>query len=117
MRVVGARLLEFEEHLIGAEEEHIVTGPAGCMADRGSEEGFADAHASHEENVLLGLEKTKREEVSNAMAVEAHGGIPVETFEGLLLGEAGTCETPLQIDLVASVDFVLKDELEEVFIR
>lgn len=117
MRVVGTRLLEFEEHLVGADKEHVVSGPAGCMAESGSEEGFADTHASHEENVLLGLEKTKREEVANAVAIEAHRRIPVEVLEGLLLGEAGACETPLQIDLVASVDFVLQDELEEIFIR
>jgi len=116
VRVVGARLLELKEHLVGTDEEHVVSGPASCMAERGSEEGFTDTHASHEENVLLGLEKTKREEVANAMAIEAHRRIPVEILEGLLLGEAGTCETSLQIDLVASVDFVLQDELEEVFI-
>ena len=55
VRVVGARLFELEEHLIGADEEHVVSGPAGGMADSGSQEGFADTHASHEENVLLGL--------------------------------------------------------------
>ncbi len=117
VRVVGTRLLELEEHLIGADEEHVVSGPAGCMAESGSEEGFADAHASHEENVLLGLDKTEREEVANAMAIEAHRGIPVEILEGLLLGEGGAFETPLQIDLVASVHFVLQDKFQEVFTR
>ena len=87
------------------------------MAESGSEEGFADTHASHEENVLLGLDKTEREEVANAMAIEAHRGIPVEILEGLLLGEGGAFETPLQIDLVASVDFVLQDKFQEVFTR
>ena len=117
MRVVGTRLLELEEHLVGADEEHVVSGPAGCMAESRSEEGFADAHASHEENVLLGLEKTEREEVANAMAIEAHRGIPVEILEDLLLGKGGAFETPLQIDLVASVDFVLQDKFQEVFTR
>lgn len=89
VRVVGARLFKLEKHLVGADEEHVVPGAAGCMADSGSEEGFADPHTPHKKNVLLGLKKTEREEVANAMAIEAHRGIPVEILEGLLVGEAG----------------------------
>ena len=65
------------------------------MAESGSEEGFADTHASHEENVLLGLDKAKREEVANALTIEAHRGIPVKILEGLLLGKGSAFETPL----------------------
>ncbi len=51
------------------------------------------------------------------MAIEAHRGIPVEILEDLLLGKGGAFETPLQTDLVASVDFVLQDKFQEVFTR
>lgn len=111
VRVIGSRLLELKEHLVGADKEDVVSGATSSMSEGGGKESFADANVSHEQGILLGLEEGEREEISNAMSVEANRGIPVETLEGLLLGKAGAFESPVEIGLVASVDLVLEHKL------
>jgi len=116
-RVVGARLVQGLEHAVGAEEEHVAAGPAGGVAQRAGEEGLAHAHGPEEDHVLLALEEAEGEEVLDPVAVEGDGGVPVEALEGLLLLEAGPGQAQGEVLVVAAVDLVLEDELEEVELR
>ena len=48
------------------------------------------------------------------MTVEADRSIPIELFQGLGFSEVGLVEPSRQIMLVATVDLVLKHQLEKV---
>ena len=67
-----------------------------------------------EDHVLAAIEEAEREELLEAIAVEGHGRVPVEAFQGLLLLEAGALNAKRQVLLVAPVDLVLERELEEL---
>lgn len=116
-RVVGPGLVEGLEQVVGAEEEHLVADATGGVAQGRGEEGLPDADRPHEEHVLLALDEAERKELPDALAVEAHGGIPVEALEGLLGVEAGPGEAQLEILLVPARDLVVQRELEEVELR
>jgi hypothetical protein len=103
--------------MVGAEEEHLVADAAGGVAEGGGEEGLADADGPHEERVLLALDEAEREEVADALAVEADGRIPVEGLEGLLGLEAGAREAQREVALIAARNLVVERELEEVELR
>ena len=113
--MVGARLMELLQEMIGAEEEHLVAGAAGRVTERTGEKGLSDADRPEEDYVLLALDEAEGEEIADTIAVEGDRGIPVEAFEGVLLFlEAGAAEALGEILLVAPIDFVLEDKLEEV---
>jgi len=112
--VIGARLVELLEHPVGTQEEHLMANPTGCVAERASDEGFPYAGRTEEDDVLVALEEAQAEEILDAIAVEGHGCVPVEAFEGLLLLEACAGDPGRQVLLVAPVDLVLEGELEEL---
>ena len=116
-RVVGASLVEGLEHAIGAEAEHLVADTAGGVAEGRGEKGLSDTDGSHEDHVLLALDEAEGEEVADAIAIEAHGGVPVEALEGLLGVEAGPGQAQREVLLVAARDLVVEGELEEVELR
>ena len=62
----------------------------------------------------MALEEAQAEEILDAVAVEGHGRVPVEAFEGLLLLEACTGDPHREVLLVAPVDLVLEREFEEL---
>lgn len=115
--MVGAGLVQGLEHAVGAQEEDVVAGPAGRVAEGAGEECLPDAHGPEEDHVLAALEECQGEEVLHAVAVEGDRGVPVETLEGLLLLEAGPGESQGQVLVVPPVDLVLQDELEEIELR
>ena len=88
--------------------------PTGRVAERASEEGFPYAGRAEEDHVLVALEEAQAEEILDAVAVEGHGRVPVEAFEGLLLLEARAGDPHREVLLVAPVDLVLEGELEEL---
>lgn len=106
-RVVGTRLVKGLEHVVGAEEQHVVADAAGGVTERRGEERLPDADRSQQDHVLLTLDEAEREEVAHAIAVEGDRCIPVEAFEGLLLLEAGPSEAAGEVLLVAARDLVV----------
>jgi hypothetical protein len=116
-RVIGARLVEPLEHAIGTEEEHVVSGAAGGMAEGTGEEGLPDPDGAEEDRVLLAFEEAEGEELLDAVAVEGDRGVPVEALEGLLLLEAGAGEAQRQVLMIPTLDLILEHELEEVEFR
>ncbi len=113
-RVIGPRLVELLEHPVGAQEEHGMAGSAGGVTERAGEEGLAHAHGAEKDHVLAALEESEAEEILDEIAVEGHGRVPVEAFEGLFFLEARAGDARRQVLLVAPVDLVLQDELEEL---
>ena len=112
--VVGSRLVQQLEETIGAQEEHIVSRTAGRMADRRGEEGLAHSDRAQEERVLLALDEAEAEEILHPITIEGDRCIPVEGLQGLLLLEAGPAQPLGEVLLVATVDLVLQEQLEEV---
>lgn len=112
--VIGTRLVEFAQEVIGAQEQDIATGAAGGVAERTGEKRLADTDGAKEDDILLALDEAKAEEVADTIAVKGDGGVPVETLQGLLLLETGTFESQGEVLVVAPVDLVLEDEFQEV---
>jgi hypothetical protein len=112
--VIGARLVEFPQEVIGAQEQDIATGATGGVAERAGEKRLADTDGAKEDDILLALDEAEAEEIADAIAVEGDGGIPVETLQGLLLLETGTSESQREILVVTPVDLVLEDEFQEI---
>jgi len=112
--VVGPRLVQILQEVVGPQEEDVAPGPACRVAERASEKGLPDTDGTEEDDVLLTLDEAEAEEVADAIAVEGDGRVPVEAFQGLLLLEAGAVEAQREIRVIPPVDLVLEDELEEV---
>jgi len=112
--VVGARLVEFSQEVIGTQEQDVATGAAGGVAKRAGEKRLADTDGAKEDDVLLALDEAEAEEIADTIAVEGDGSVPVETLQGLLLLETGTFESQREILVVTPVDLVLEDEFQEV---
>ena len=112
--VVGPRLVQSLEHVVGAQEEDVVAGPAGGVAEGRGEVGLSDPDRAEEDHVLAALDEAEAEELPHPLAVEADRRVPVEAFEGLLLLEAGAGEAEREILLVAARDLVVQGELQEV---
>ena len=115
--MIGTRLVQPLEHTVGAQEEHLMPGAAGGVAERTGQEGLPDTDGSEEDRVLVALEEAEREEIFDAVAIECHRRIPVEALQSLLLLEAGSGDTDRQVFVVAPVHFVLQHEFEEVELR
>jgi len=89
----------------------------GRMPEGSRQERLADADGAEEDDVLLALEEAEREQVLDPIAVEGDGCVPVEALEGVLLLEAGLAQSQAEILLIAALDLVVQDELEEVELR
>lgn len=113
-RVIGAGLKEALEEVVGAKEAHLVSGTAGGVAESAGEEGFADADGAEEDHVLVAFDEAEGEEIADAVTVEGDRGLPVEAFEGVLLIEARLGEADAEVLVVAPIDLVLQDKLEQV---
>src|SRR3990172_721196 len=114
--MVSPSLMELFEQGIGADEQDVVARPASPVADCRGQERLPHAGRTHENDVLVSLDKAEPKQFPNSVTVEADRSIPIEGLQGLLLGEVGLLEPPSQIMLVAAVDLVLKDQLEEVLL-
>lgn len=86
--------------------------PTGAMAERTSQEGFADADGTEKDHVLVTFDEAEREQIADTVAVEGDRRIPVETFEGVLLVEARLGEADAQVLVIPPVDLVLQREFE-----
>ena len=91
-----------------------MSGAAGAVAEGAGEKGLPHADGAEEDDVLAALEEGEAEEITDAVAVESDRRVPVEVFEGLCLFEAGAVEAVGEILVLAPIDFVLQDELEEI---
>jgi hypothetical protein len=112
--VIGAGLVELLQEVIGAQEEHLAAGAARGVPERAGEKRLPDADRSEEDHVLLPVDEAEREKIADAITVEGDRGVPVEAFQGVLLVEAGAAEALSEIFLIAPIDLVLEQELEEV---
>jgi len=113
--VIGLRLFEFLEHLLGPEGENRVTSPAGGMAEAASEQRLSHAHGAQEQHVLGSFQKAQAEEVPDPIAVEGDGGIPIEVFQRAEFLHARFLEPCGKVGLLPAVDFILQGQLQEVF--
>lgn len=111
---VGAALVKLAQHDVGSHEHHVVTDPACGVSERAGEERLADAHGSHEDDVLGTLDEAEPEQVADAVSIEGHLGVPVEALEGLLVLEAGALEPSRELLVVAAIDLVLQHQLEQL---
>jgi hypothetical protein len=84
------------------------------VAEGAGEEGLANADGPEEEHILVTFEEAEAEEISDAVAVEGDGGVPVEVLEGMGLLEAGAVEAGGEVFVLPAVDLVLEGKLEEV---
>ncbi len=84
------------------------------MAERTREKRLADTDGAEEDDVLALLEEGEVQQIAHAVAVEAHGRVPIEVLEGLRLVESGAVETVAEVLALASVDLILEGEFEEV---
>lgn len=112
--VIGPRLMKSLQEVIGAEESHFVAGATGRMSERTGEEGLPDADRAEKDHVLVPFDKPEREEIADTVTVEGDWRVPVETFERVLFVEAGLRESNAEVLVVAPVDLVLQEELEEI---
>lgn len=111
--MVGTGLAEFAQEMVGATEEHRVTG-AGCRRTEClREEGLTDTDGTDEEDMLFALEEVEREEFVEMTAVELDSGRPVEVVEGDAFFEAGLEKPPFELLGIATLDFVGEDEREK----
>ena len=113
-RVVGQRLVEFFEHLVGAQEEDLATGATGGMAEAAGEQRLAHTDGTDEEDVFGALDEAEVEEIADAVAIEGDGGIPVELLERAGFLEARFLQPLRQVLLLAAVDLILQGQFEEV---
>lgn len=113
-RVVSQGLVEFLEHLVGAEEENLVAGTTSRMAQATGQQRLAHAHGAHKEDVLGPLDEAETEEIPDPIAIERNGCIPVEVLQGAHLFEAGFLESQRQVLLLAPVDLILEGQFQEV---
>ena len=67
-----------------------------------------------EEDVLVAIEEAETEEVTDPVAVEGDGGVPIEVLEGVGLLEAGSVEAGGEVLGLSAIDLVLEGEFEEV---
>lgn len=112
--VIGLCLVEFSEHLIGAQEEDLMARATGCMTETAREQGLAHSNGAEEEDVFGPLQEAEVEEIADPIPIEGDGSIPVEVFEGTDLPEARPLEPGSEIALLAAVDLILEDQLQEV---
>jgi len=89
VRVIAAGLAKFLEHLVGPDEEHPASGPAGGMAESGGQEGLTHAHRAKEDGVLSPFEEPEAEEITHPVTIEGDLRVPIELLKGLLFCEAG----------------------------
>lgn len=113
-RVVGPRLVQLLQHLIGSEKEHSETSPAGGVTEATSQECLADTDWAEEENVFGPLDEAQAEEVAHPVTIESDRSVPIEVFEGAHFLEARSVESMGEIGLLAPVDFILERQFEEV---
>lgn len=113
-RVIGQGLVEFLEHLVRAQEEHLVAGAAGGMAQTTGEQSLAHTHGAEEQDVLGAFEEAEVEQVTDAVAIEGHRRVPVEVFQRAHLFEAGLLQAQRQVLLFAPVDLILERQFQEV---
>jgi hypothetical protein len=113
-RMIGAGLVEALEEVIGAHEANLVTGATGGVSERTSKECLSDSDGSEEDGVLVAFDEAEGEEIADAVAVEGDRSVPVEALEGVLLVEAGLGEADAEILVIAAIDFVLEQKLEQI---
>jgi hypothetical protein len=65
----------------------------------------------------VSLDEAEREEIAHPVAIEGDGRLPVEAFERVLRVEAGLREPDAEIGVIAPVDLVLEEELEQIELR
>jgi hypothetical protein len=112
--VIGPGLVDELEERVAAKEEDAAAGATGAMAESAGEEGLAHADGPEEKDVLVTFEESEAEEISDAVAVEGDGSVPVKVLEGMGLLEAGAVEAGGEVLVFPAIDLVLKGELEEV---
>lgn len=112
--VVGARLVEALQEVIGAQEADLMTGAAGRVAEGTGQKSLPDADGAEEDDVLVAFDEAEREEVADAVAIEGDRRVPVEALDGVLLVEARLGEPDAEIGVIASVDLVLEHEFEQI---
>ncbi len=113
-RVVGTRLVEELEELIGSQEEYGLARAAGRVTDRGGEEGLAHPDRTEEDHILLAVDEAQAEQVLHAIAIKLDVCIPVEGLQGLLLFKTRSSESQREALVIPSIDLVLQEQLEEV---
>ena len=113
-RVIGARLVECPEHLVGADKEHRMSCPTSRMAECGGEQRLADTHWPQKDHILVAFEKAEAKQIFDALAIKGHLCVPVEALEGLLLLEPRALQPQRQALVIAPVDLVLQGEFEEL---
>lgn len=115
--VVGARVVEELEEVIGTQEEDVVVGPTRGMTEGGGQESLPHSDGSEEDHILLTFDEAQGEEIADAVPVEGDGSVPVEALEGLFFLKSSAAQTHSQVLLVSAIDLVLQDELEEIDFR
>ena len=88
--VVGARVVEELEEVIGAQEEDVVVGTARSMTEGGGQESLSYPDGSEEDHILLAFHEAQGEEIADAVPVEGDGSVPVEALEGLFFLKSST---------------------------
>ncbi len=112
--VIGTRLMQTLQEVIGAQETHLGAGATGRVPESAGEEGLSDADGTEEDYVLVTFDKSQREEIADAIAVEGDRGIPIETLEGVLFVEAGLRESNAEVLVIAPIDLILQYEFEQI---
>lgn len=91
-----------------------MAGATGGMAEAACEQGLSHAHRTQEDGIFGSFQEPETEEVSDPIAVEGDGGIPVEVFQRAEFLHARFLEPPGEVGLFAAVDFILQCQLQEV---
>lgn len=112
--MIGPGLVEALQEMIGTQESHFPTGATGSVAESASEKCLPDADGTEKDHVLVTFDEAEREEVAHPVAVEGDRGVPVEALQGVLLVEAGFGKPDAEILVIAPIDLVLQNELEQV---
>jgi hypothetical protein len=112
--MIGAGLVEALQEMIGAQESDFMTGATGSVAEGASEECLPNANRAEKDRVLVPFDEAEGKEITHAVAIEGDRRIPVEALQGVLLVKPGLGKPDAEIFVIAPIDLVLQNELEQV---
>ena len=94
-------------------ETHGVSGADGRVAQGLSQEALADARRSHQQHVLVLVEKLQGESGVQQATIQGNRRRPVEVLQPAGLLKTGTIEAHFDASMGATVDLVADDDLQE----
>ncbi len=112
--MIGLGLVQFSEHLVGPQEEDAMAPSAGRVPETAGEQGLADPDGAEEEDVFGPFQETEAEELADSISIEGDRSVPVEVLEGTDLPEARPLQPGGETALLATIDLILEDQLQEV---